>query len=713
MRVPYTKNLARKILLAFLAFIIILSITAFFVRSSINKKLENLSKLASNVENNRVKPEHALLLLHESENDFQESLLSVSKKKRVDYKIKLTQAFKEIDTLLKENADTVHLTPAQSNMVKLWYQKKIKLSDKLYILKHSFDSLLTVYANFNKETDRNLNGFNTNLNITRRSVKSSTDSILKKKKGLFGRLKDAILNKDDDSYAVKHSSNVTDVTTQKNLAKDKKLYSKKIQELQQRNMDLLNKQREMIVLNIRIGNELERIINDVKEINYKMADEFKKEALKSYQETTILLNKFYIAALLLILGFSILLILFIIQLNKYERMLWKENERSVAMAQQKMDLLLHMTHEIRNPLTAIKGFLYIFGKSSLSQKQTDMLDSISHSSDMLLRTLNDTLDAAKMENSEFKINCDPFNPDLTLKTVIESMEFSAAKKGLAIGYNFKGDKEAVLLGDSFRLKQIMINLLSNATKYTRKGGVTVNVELVNGESSLQVDVCDTGEGISLEQQTKLFSKYYQTSSSKGKQGTGLGLFICKQLVEMQDGKITVKSTPDMGSTFSFFIPYQKNNGDAIDKKGADDPLMLLNGITILAVDDNEFNLMLLKVMVSKWNVKFHQATNGKDALDLIAANAITIVLTNVELPETDGYGLLAGIKKINKLPVIMIKGASDGTDLEKALEKGFSGMISKPFKEAELVEELVKVLKNEVLATDKIFHTFSKAQKIN
>jgi two-component system sensor histidine kinase BarA len=713
MRVPYTKNLARKILLAFLAFIIILSITAFFVRSSINKKLENLSKLASNVENNRVKPEHALLLLHESENDFQESLLSVSKKKRVDYKIKLTQAFKEIDTLLKENADTVHLTPAQSNMVKLWYQKKIKLSDKLYILKHSFDSLLTVYANFNKETDRNLNGFNTNLNITRRSVKSSTDSILKKKKGLFGRLKDAILNKDDDSYAVKHSSNVTDVTTQKNLAKDKKLYSKKIQELQQRNMDLLNKQREMIVLNIRIGNELERIINDVKEINYKMADEFKKEALKSYQETTILLNKFYIAALLLILGFSILLILFIIQLNKYERMLWKENERSVAMAQQKMDLLLHMTHEIRNPLTAIKGFLYIFGKSSLSQKQTDMLDSISHSSDMLLRTLNDTLDAAKMENSEFKINCDPFNPDLTLKTVIESMEFSAAKKGLAIGYNFKGDKEAVLLGDSFRLKQIMINLLSNAIKYTRKGGVTVNVELVNGESSLQVDVCDTGEGISLEQQTKLFSKYYQTSSSKGKQGTGLGLFICKQLVEMQDGKITVKSTPDMGSTFSFFIPYQKNNGDAIDKKGADDPLMLLNGITILAVDDNEFNLMLLKVMVSKWNVKFHQATNGKDALDLIAANAITIVLTNVELPETDGYGLLAGIKKINKLPVIMIKGASDGTDLEKALEKGFSGMISKPFKEAELVEELVKVLKNEVLATDKIFHTFSKAQKIN
>jgi len=705
MRVPYTKALARKILLAFLTFIIVLSITAFFVRNTINKKLASISKLANNVEDGRAKPEHALLLLHESENDFQESLLSAGRKKRADYKIKLTQSFNEIDTLLKESADTAHLTSVQSNMVKLWYQKKLKLSDKLYVLKHNFDSLLTVYADFNKEADKNLKGSGTNVNVNQRSVKSSTDSILKadnaKKKGLLGRIKDAIINKNNSSVAVKHSSSqVTDITTQQILTKDKNLYSKKLKELQERNMDLLNKQRELIALNTRISNELEHIISDVKEINYNMADEFKRVALKNYQETTALLNKLYLVALFLVLIFAILLILFIIQLDQSEQQLWKENERSVAIAQQKMDLLLHMSHEIRNPLTAIKGFLYIFGKSSLSQKQTEMLDSISHSSDMLLRTLNDTLDAAKMESSEFKINNDPFNPNFILKTVLESMEFSATKKGLTIGYNFKGDKEAILLGDSFRLEQIMTNLLSNAIKYTATGSVTVNAELIGAENRLQVTVSDTGAGISLEQQAKLFSKYYQTSSSKGKVGTGLGLFICKQLVEMQGGRITVKSNPDAGSTFSFFIPYQKNDGDADTEKDTYEPLLLLNGISILAVDDNELNLMFLKMMVDKWNVKFHQATSGKEALDLIAENAITVVLTDIQMPEMDGYELLAEIKKLNKplnqLPVIMISGAADGTDAKKFLKKGFSGVISKPFKETELVEQLVKVLKKQV-----------------
>jgi CheY-like chemotaxis protein len=317
---------------------------------------------------------------------------------------------------------------------------------------------------------------------------------------------------------------------------------------------------------------------------------------------------------------------------------------------------------------------------------------------MLLRTLNDTLDAAKMESSEFKISNDPFNPDFTLKTVIESMEFSATKKGLTIGYNFKGDKEAILLGDSFRLEQIITNLLSNAIKYTGNGGITVNAELIGADNRLQVTVSDTGAGISLDQQARLFSKYYQTSSSKGNVGTGLGLFICKQLVEMQDGKITVKSNPDEGTAFSFFIPYQKNDREAGTEKDTDDPLLLLNGISILAVDDNELNLMFLKMMVGKWNVKFHQATNGKEALDLIAQNVITVVLTDIQMPEMDGYELLAAIKKLdkplNQLPVIMISGAADSTDAKKILKKGFAGMIVKPFKETELVEQLVKVLKN-------------------
>jgi CheY-like chemotaxis protein len=395
---------------------------------------------------------------------------------------------------------------------------------------------------------------------------------------------------------------------------------------------------------------------------------------------------------MLVLIFAVLLILFINRLNKSEVLLRNENERAVNIAQQKMDLLLHMSHEVRNPLTAIKGFLYIFSKSPLSERQGEMLDSIRLSSDMLLRTLNDTLDAAKMENSEFKINNDPFSPDFTLRSVIESMEFSAQKKGLEMAYTFTGDANAVVLGDGFRLEQVMVNLLSNAIKYTEKGTISINANL-DADNKLHIDVSDTGMGISSEQQSNLFSKYYQTSSSKGKIGTGLGLYICKNLIELQSGKISVKSTVDTGTTFSFFIPYKKTSERNINNEHVDDPVSLLNGVNILAVDDNELSLLFLKTMTAKWNVRFFQASNGQDALDILARNKIAIVLTDIQMPGMDGNDLLTAIQKLDgpagKVPVVVIGGTSNTAGNKKLLKKGFAGVISKPFKEAELLEQLL------------------------
>src|SRR3569623_1064776 len=141
--------------------------------------------------------------------------------------------------------------------------------------------------------------------------------------------------------------------------------------------------------------------------------------------------------------------------------------------------------------------------------------------------------------------------------VIESMGPIATKKKLYIKYNFTGNKNVLVLGDSFRLKQIVVNLLSNAIKYTQEGDFTINAQLMSNDCRLQVEVTDTCDGISPEQQAGLFSKYYQTSSSKGQVGTGLGLFICKQLIKLQKGKIAVKSELGKGTNFTFYIPYQK------------------------------------------------------------------------------------------------------------------------------------------------------------
>lgn len=710
MKVTYTRTQSRKILLAFLAIVIVLAVAALFVRNSISHKLENIVKQANNVDVDGSKPQQILLLLHQAEDDFQESLLNVKSTKSADYKAKLSKAFNEIDTLLKRTTDTLQITPDQSIKVKDWYNKKLQLSDKLYSLKHNFDSLLTVYATFEAEGSKGEEKLVTSIKSSNK-VKSKTDTVRKEvivqKKGLFSRLKDAISNKTATSptavVEINHRQETENsaLATRKAGGKDRAVYLDKLKQLQERNVKMLTMQRELISLNDHISTELENIINEVKTLNYNMADEFKAMAFKSYRESTDLLNRLYLAALFLVLVFAVLLIVFIVKLNSSEKQLRKENERAVTIAQQKMDLLLHMSHEIRNPLTAIKGFLYIFSQTELSKRQSDMLDSIRLSSDMLLGTLNDTLDAAKMENSEFKFNTDPFNPDFILRGLIENMEFSATKKMLKLNYEFEGDKEAILLGDSFRLKQIMINLLSNAIKYTKEGEITVNAILtkVDDKPRLEIGIKDTGMGISADQQTNLFSKYYQTNSSKGKTGTGLGLYICKQFVELQGGKINVKSTEGIGSTFSFYIPYLENSsdGEAVVNQTIEDPLSLFNGISILAVDDNELNLKFLKMMTQKWNVKFYSAANGKQALDVLAKETITIVLTDIQMPEMNGYELLQSIKKLpdplNKLPVIVISASPEEFEMNKILTKGFSGIVSKPFVEAGLIEQIVKALK--------------------
>ena len=178
MKVTYTQTQSRKILLAFLAIVIVLAIAALFVRNSISHKLENIVKQANNVDVDGSKPQQILLLLHQAEDDFQESLLNVKSKKSADYKSKLSKAFNQIDTLLKRTTDTLQITPDQSIKVKDWYRKKLQLSDKLYAVKHNFDSLLTVYATFEAEGSKGEEKLVTSIKSSSK-VKSKTDTVLK------------------------------------------------------------------------------------------------------------------------------------------------------------------------------------------------------------------------------------------------------------------------------------------------------------------------------------------------------------------------------------------------------------------------------------------------------------------------------------------------------------------------------------------------------
>lgn len=702
MKISLTRGLARKVLLSLLALVAVLAVAAIIVRDNITRKLETISRLAQSYDG-KVDPKDALLLLQQAEDDFQQSLVDLDSLKGVAYRTKLSLAFNAIETLIEQSADISQFGAEQRKQVQSWHSKKILLSERLFVLKRSFDSLLIVHQEYQDKADYKPVALATTKGISRKTVKK-TDTVKKlvspNKKGLFGRIKDAIVNKPNPATGIieinhNNQTNVNEVRTG-NISKSADQAAKqKLQKLQQSYGNLLNTQRKLILLNSSITTELERIVNELREINYQVSGALKDMSFRNYQESTRLLNGLYLVALFMVLLFALLLIIFIVQLGKAELLLRKENDRAVTAARQKMDLLLQMSHEIRNPLTAIQGFLFIFGKTNLSERQANMLNSIRSSSEMLLRTLNDTLDAAKMEESELKINPVLFNADFTIQQVIESMNYSADKKGLSMSYNFVGNKESLLIGDDFRLKQIVVNLISNAIKYTEKGEIRIHAELQN-EGLLQVDVTDTGQGIPADQLPNLFSKYYQTSSSKGQTGTGLGLFICKQLTEMQGGKISVKSDQAKGTTFSFFIPYLKHESTEI--KQPTDPLALLSGIHILAVDDNELNLVLLKAMTAKWNVHFHGALNAMEALRLLANTPVNIILTDLQMPEIDGFQLLKAISRLpaprNQVPVIAVSGLSDDQSNKQLEDSGFAGFVSKPFEEDELAEALMKALKN-------------------
>jgi len=344
MKVTYTRPLARKLLIAFLAFIIILSVVAIFVRDSITGNLNAITKLANSNNSDQSQPEKALVMLHKADNDFQESLVSSDTSLKTNYKTELSLAFGKIDTLLRAQTDTNNLNSHQRGKIKYWYGEKLALSNRLLVLRHSFDSLLTTYSGFNTPTVVNTHVLSNSFNNGKQEVKVSSDTVKEaaQKKGLLKRLKEAITNNQVNNQTIveinhNRNSKETGLNTKKIVEQNNITYNKQLQQLQQQNIKLLGAQRQLIVLNTHIINDLNGIINEIKDINYKMADEFKSTAIKSYQESTSLLNTLYLIALFLVLVFAALLIVFIVQLDNSELGLRKEIEHSVSMAEQKME----------------------------------------------------------------------------------------------------------------------------------------------------------------------------------------------------------------------------------------------------------------------------------------------------------------------------------------------------------------------------------------
>jgi two-component system sensor histidine kinase BarA len=563
----------RRLFMLFLVFAFIIAIGALVLRSSFTTKLNNLSEQVKDL----AQPQeitNVLLELNSAENDFQKASLYGNNENLDAYKTKLMDVFKQLDVILKKyQSESNRYFPEHKDSLERSFDRKLRISQEVFGLKHNFDSLLNItqIEGINRQPKTMPVSVYKPRKKRRITVKPAdttvkvTTTLVENKKGLFGRIRDAISNKNETQSSVKtmtvnREQELRDSITRSMISRQNSSTDQMIKKLNEENNQLTASNKRLVSANLNLIIQLHTLIEELKDIHLLVWEKRRGETLAEYQTATKELNSFTGLAIFFILIFIVLLLVYIRKAGKAEDQYLIENERAVMLAEQKSEMLAIMSHEIRNPLTTITGMIYILNKTMVTPEQQKRLSTISHASSMLMDTVNNVLDVSKINHQKAEaLNLIDFEPCEEIKATVAVMSYIAENKHIYLRAEFNGIENCQVRGDAFRLKQVLINLLSNALKYTDEGGITVKVNfrtLDQHTSELDVQVIDTGLGIPKDKQSKLFTRYYQVGRSQDKQGTGLGLYICHQLIELQNGSISVDSDTGKGSNFHFRIPYQ-------------------------------------------------------------------------------------------------------------------------------------------------------------
>ncbi|GAB3823915.1 ATP-binding protein [Hymenobacter jeollabukensis] len=372
----------------------------------------------------------------------------------------------------------------------------------------------------------------------------------------------------------------------------------------------------------------------------------------------------------------------------------------------KQQFLSNMSHEIRTPMNAIIGFTKVVLKTELTDKQREYLTAIKLSGDTLIVLINDILDLAKVDAGKMTFEQIPFRLAASVAAMVHLFEAKCQEKNLALVLDYDPRIPEVLLGDPVRLHQIILNLVSNAVKFTSAGSITVGVRRLVQDADhviLEFAVTDTGIGIEQAQLSAVFDDFQQASSGTARLygGTGLGLAIVKNLVEAQGGTVDVKSRVGVGSTFSFVLRFGKTT--ALPE--ADLPLAVeqepgLQHARILVVEDIALNQLLMKTLLEDFGFHMDVAVDGSQALDMLRAAPYDLVLMDLQMPVMNGFEATAYIRQELGLSVPIIALTADVTsvDVAKCQAVGMNDYITKPIDDRLLYRKIVKFLKQDAPA---------------
>jgi PAS domain S-box-containing protein len=378
----------------------------------------------------------------------------------------------------------------------------------------------------------------------------------------------------------------------------------------------------------------------------------------------------------------------------YEHKLQSEKKQAEQLAVARQEFLATMSHEIRTPLNVVIGMTRLLRENDPRQDQEEYLKSLQFSANHLLTIINDILDMAKIEAGKIKLEKVDFNIEEVLDGMLKAYAVKAREKGLELSIDATEDVPRWLIGDQVRLTQILSNLLSNAIKFTKEGFICIKVSAKYRSDEvcrLHFDVMDSGIGISQDKLDKIFDRFTQAKEDTTRRfgGSGLGLSICKKLVQLQDGDISVRSEEGVGSTFSFSIDYAVSREENHEKEHQTQASYPLENVRLLLVDDDDANCVVASSFLRKMGVKkVTTATNGEEALKIVQQMPFDIVLMDLQMPIMNGYEATQAIRQLGgiyqALPIIALTADVVSDVREKVLKAGMNDYLSKPFDPDEL-----------------------------
>ena len=396
----------------------------------------------------------------------------------------------------------------------------------------------------------------------------------------------------------------------------------------------------------------------------------------------------------------------IIETELIEAKVFAENSTIIAenAVKAKQQFLSNMSHEIRTPMNAIIGFTKVVLRTDITDKQKEYLNAIKISGDALIVLINDILDLAKVDAGKMTFEKTPFKMKSSIAAMLHLFETKIQEKNLKLVKEYDSKIPDVLVGDPIRLHQIILNLVSNAVKFTSKGKITVSVDLLHEDEDkviLKFAVTDTGIGISEEKIGTIFENFQQATSETSRLygGTGLGLAIVKQLIEPQNGTIRVNSTIHKGSTFSFTLPFQKTNSDVELENELTEIDSEMKNIKVLVVEDIALNQLLMKTLLDDFGFELDIAENGKIAIEKLQEKDFDIILMDLQMPEMNGFEATKYIRNTmhSTIPIIALTADVTTVDVDKCKAVGMNDYIAKPVDETELYNKIIGTLKKSKL----------------